>query len=418
MNPIEIEVHSEIGELEHVIVHTPGPEVENMTPENAERALYSDILNLSVAKQEYSQFKQALQLHTNTWEVAKLLEDVLNIEGVKQQLLNSITQFETVHENIDYLLSLDPVSLTQLLIQGVVMKKDNLTRYFSEDRYSLMPLHNCFFTRDASCVIGHKVLINRMASDVRERESLIMEAIFDNHPLFVTQTYNPIRSRTYTSGMSTEGGDVLIARDDITIIGTGVRTTSLGVDYILSKMKEMEGVRHIIVQELPSKPESFIHLDMVFTLLDQEHCMVFEPIILTPNNYRTVHIKLDNGKVTICSEKNILESLRKLGIDLKPIFCGGQKDKWIQEREQWHSGANFFAVAPGKLIGYDRNVYTLEELNKNGFEIFAAQDLIDQKINPRNYQKYVAAINGAELARGGGGARCMSMPIKRKTVSW
>jgi arginine deiminase len=180
VNPIEIEVQSEIGELEHVIVHTPGPEVENMTPENAERALYSDILNLSVAEQEYSLFKQMLQLHTKTWEVARLLEEVLNIEGVKQQLLNSIKQFETVHENMDYLISLDPKKLSCLLIQGVVMKKDNLTRYFSEDRYSLMPLHNCFFTRDASCVIGKNVLINRMASDVRERESLIMEAIFDN----------------------------------------------------------------------------------------------------------------------------------------------------------------------------------------------------------------------------------------------
>ena len=41
-------INSEIGKLEGVIIHTPGPEVENMTPENAERALYSDILNLSI----------------------------------------------------------------------------------------------------------------------------------------------------------------------------------------------------------------------------------------------------------------------------------------------------------------------------------------------------------------------------------
>ena len=47
---MNINVTSEIGELKGVIVHTPGREVENMTPQNAERALYSDILNLSVAK--------------------------------------------------------------------------------------------------------------------------------------------------------------------------------------------------------------------------------------------------------------------------------------------------------------------------------------------------------------------------------
>ena len=49
----QTEVNSEIGELEAVILHTPGPEVENMTPKSVERALYSDILNLSVAQQEY-----------------------------------------------------------------------------------------------------------------------------------------------------------------------------------------------------------------------------------------------------------------------------------------------------------------------------------------------------------------------------
>ena len=51
-----VNVNSEIGELEAVIIHSLGSEVENMTPENAERALYSDILNLSVAQSEYSQF--------------------------------------------------------------------------------------------------------------------------------------------------------------------------------------------------------------------------------------------------------------------------------------------------------------------------------------------------------------------------
>jgi hypothetical protein len=50
---MRIDVGSEIGSLEGVILHTPGPEVENMTPQNAERALYSDILNLSVAQKEY-----------------------------------------------------------------------------------------------------------------------------------------------------------------------------------------------------------------------------------------------------------------------------------------------------------------------------------------------------------------------------
>ncbi|MCK9207989.1 MAG: arginine deiminase family protein, partial [Salinivirgaceae bacterium] len=91
---------------------------------------------------------------------------------------------------------------------------------------------------------------------------------------------------------------------------------------------------------------------------------------------------------------------------------------WTQEREQWHSGANFFALGPGKVIGYERNVYTMEEMHKHGFEIIRARDVLKKTVSLDDYQKYVVTIDGSELARGGGGARCMSMPVRRKPVNW
>ena len=137
------------------------------------------------------------------------------------------------------------------------------------------------------------------------------------------------------------------------------------------------------------------------------------------NKYQTVHITIQDGKVlNIQRENNLLEALKKLGMDLKPIYCGGDGDPWNQEREQWHSGANFFAVGPGKVIGYDRNIHTMEAMNKNGFEILRAKDVISHKIELSDFKKYVITIEGSELPRGGGGARCMTMPIRRKPVNW
>jgi arginine deiminase len=415
---IPVQVSSEIGELEAVILHSPGQEVENMTPKNAERALYSDILNLSVAQKEYCQFKGVIEKHAHVFELRDLLKDILEITEVKKKLIDEIFFSEKIIDDKNYLLSLPATDLTRMLVEGVIMKKNNLTLFFNPDRYSLRPLHNFFFMRDAAMSINNQVLIGKMASLVRDRETRIMEAIFDHHPTFAAQTINPARFDNYDTNITIEGGDVLMAREDILIVGTGARTSSQGIDFILEQIKEKGSLKHIIVQELPDAPESFIHLDMVFTFLDKNKCMVYEPVILEPNKYRTVHIKIDNGKVTINTTANLLVVLKELGIDLEPVFCGGQADPWTQEREQWHSGANFFAMAPGKVIGYARNSYTMDEMDKHGFDILRAKDVLSNKVDLSQYKKYVVTIDGSELARGGGGARCMSMPVRRKPVGW
>lgn len=410
-------VHSEIGALEAVILHTPGREVENMTPQNAERALYSDILNLKVARKEYALFRQILEKYTTVFQVKDLLTDILVDRDTRENLITKIIQNEKVEALQDRLLSMDNDSLARQLIEGVVLQKDNLTTYLSRQRYALRPLHNFFFTRDAATTVYDTVIINRMASMVRERESIIMEAIFNNHPAFTSNTVNPVEHPIFCPDLRIEGGDILVAREDLLLIGIGERTSSQGIDYIIELLKKHKGRQHILVQELPLKPESFIHLDMVFTFLDTHSCMVYEPVILKPNRLQTVHIEIDNGKVaSISQETNLLEALKGLGMDMEPVFCGGRKDQWTQEREQWHSGANFFNLSPGKVLGYARNTFTMEEMNNHGYEIIPAADLVNGKKDLHHYRRAVVTIEGSELPRGGGGARCMTMPVSRKKV--
>lgn len=413
---IKVQLESEIGELEGVILHTPGNEVENMTPENAERALYSDILNLSVAQKEYVLLKSVLSKVTKTFEIKELLTDILKNHDVKSTLINRITKSCKAEIIKNHLNEHSPEQLAKLLIEGVPVQANSLTDYLNKNYYRLDPLHNFFFTRDASSAVNESVLINRMANKIRKRESMIMEAIFDYHPKFITTTVNPENSRYFNDEIRMEGGDILVARKDILLIGTGIRTSSQGIDYIARKIESREYPRHIIVQELPETPESFIHLDMVFTLLDNDKCMVYEPLIMKTTRFATIHMIVENGKITSVKEKaNIPAVLKELGMPVKPILCGGSEIK-NQEREQWHSGANFFAFAPGKIIGYERNNHTIEELNKNGFDVLRAKDIINDKFKIEDYKKAVITIHGSELARGGGGARCMTMPIRRKLL--
>ncbi len=414
---LKVKVNSEIGELEAVILHTPGQEIENMTPENAERALYSDILNLSVVNNEYRQLEEVLKKVSKTYQVKQLLKDILKNDKVKKILVRNICN----NENIDIeiakeLLQENSEKLAKILIEGLAVKVKNLSTYLNKEKFELRPLHNFFFTRDASVSVFNDVLISKMASNVRAREAIIMEAIFDYHPEFETKTFTPIPNKQ-NNNVKIEGGDLLIAADNVLLIGMGERTSSQGIDFVIEEMKKRNKKVHLIIQELPETPESFIHLDMIFTFIDKDACLVYEPVVMNANRYQTIHITVEGNKVRINEEKNLIKALDKVGISLKPVFCGGV-NRYIQDREQWHSGANLFAIGPGKVMGYSRNVYTVEELAKNNFDVIRAIDIISGKEDITKRKKYIITIDGSELPRGGGGCRCMTMPVRRKNVNF
>ncbi|MFA7136369.1 MAG: arginine deiminase family protein, partial [Bacteroidales bacterium] len=418
-NLISVDVKSEIGKLEAVLLHTPGPEVENMTPKNAQRALYSDILNLSIAQKEYEQVSGVLNKFTKTYQVKDLLEKLLENHNQREALIGKICVSENVTDYFEYLMDLSSKALATILIEGLPAKINSLTSFLNDEFYALQPLFNYYFTRDASVTIGNKILICKMASKVRMRESLINEALFRKKRVFDCEIINAHDFQPGNNGIFMEGGDILVAREDILLLGNGSRTSSLGIDMLINRLCKSgsKGKMNIVVQQLPHTPESFIHLDMVFTLLDKNKAMVFEPLILADNQYQTVHMVIENGKVTkIKSVNNIPSILKKLGMEIEPIICGGIADEWNQEREQWHSGANFFAIAPGKVISYARNVHTLNELAKNGFDIITAWDVINGKRDINKSKSCVITIDGSELPRGGGGARCMTMPLRRAAV--
>lgn len=422
MEPLRIDIQSEIGKLNAVLLHRPGAEVENMTPLNVQRALYSDILNLSIAQAEYEQLSGVLGRLCDVYEVKDLLVKVLDKAKPREDLVQRICVSEDVTAYMDELMDMRSEDLARVLIEGLPARIDTLTSYLKNEYYALYPLYNFYFTRDAAVTIGNQALICRMANKVRMRESLIMNAIYRHSGAFECDVVDVNDFQGESSPVIMEGGDILVAREDILIVGNGVRTTSQGIDFMVERFRRNcpPGRYNIIVQQLPSEPESFIHLDMVFTLLDKDKCMVFKPLIMQANQYQTVHITVDDGVVTnIRPVAGLLQVLKKLGMDLKPVVCGGS-DEWDQEREQWHSGANFFAYAPGKVLTYARNIHTLDELDKCGFEIVKASDFIAGRNEDvvMGSGLCAVAIDGSELPRGGGGARCMTMPLSRQKVNW
>jgi arginine deiminase len=201
------------------------------------------------------------------------------------------------------------------------------------------------------------------------------------------------------------------------MIGYSERTTTRGIDTLMDAIAEKGGVENFVVVEIP-KSRATIHLDMIFTMVDRDRCVVFSPLITGMHKCRAFHVRYEQQRVKrIVEYPGVLEALRTQGLDLKPIPCGGDNEL-RQEREQWSSGANFFAMAPGHILGFEHNQATAEELSKSGFEIVPADRMINEELSLEPGRPTLVTMHGSELSRGGGGCRCMTMPLNRNPVNW
>ena len=405
-----VNVNSETGRLRAVLLHRPGVEIERMQPLNAAKALYSDILNKNIVDNEYANFSGVLEKWTKVYYVSELVEELLENAAVKEYLVRESCHLDGCQFLVEELMQHDAHQLAHELIEGFAYRKGIDPDCYADERYILKPLYNLFFTRDASSTVFNRVLINSMSFDVRERETLLYKTIFEHY--FRCETLN---AKSANPAARTEGGDVQIARHDMLCIGNGIRTNRQGIDYLAQVFGRERSKFTILFQELPHHPESFIHLDMVFTFLSQNQCMAYEPLLKKTGVFSgmdTTLIEIDNGKASYRQCSNILEGLRHAGMDLEPVLCGGP-DEWVQMREQWHSGANFFALGEGKILGYRRNSHTIDALNRAGFAVLNAEDVCNGTVDMNAYERFVVTFAASELPRGGGGARCMTMPICR-----
>ncbi len=408
-----IHVSSEISPLKTVLIHTPGAELEQMTPETAEELLYDDILNVEAAQKQHRQLQHVLEKVATPIQVKSLLFDVLRDEQIKAELASDLCKYLDAPEVRQQLIETEPAILSEQLITGTPIKRDSLERFLSPRHFALPPLANLFFTRDAAMVINERVFIGNMANSIRTAEAIIMSHIFRHHSMFKCDDFLVDATKQNMPDVTFEGGDILILREDTVLIGISERTTIPGIDYLIEQFKKKGTLKHVFVVILP-KMRATIHLDMVFTMIDSDKAVVYPPLILAKNGVDIIHVNISKPDSPKFQRfPYLLQALKKVDIKLEPINCGGQNELY-QHREQWQSGANFFTIAPGKIIGYGMNTFTYEELAKTGIPRIEAEDVLKGDVDLNILDKYAVAISGNELTRGGGGCRCMTMPISRE----
>ena len=157
-----VNVSSEYGHLNAVMLHRPGIEIERMTPSNAAEALYSDILSKHIVDKEYASFAGVFEKWCKVYYVEDVLSQLLDNDDVRQYLVAQSCQLDNCGFLAEELMEHDSDRLAKELIEGVHYHDDTDPQEFRDARYTLKPLYNLFFTRDASSSLYNEVLITSM----------------------------------------------------------------------------------------------------------------------------------------------------------------------------------------------------------------------------------------------------------------
>lgn len=398
-------VTSEIGRLKKVLLHRPGTELEHIVPAYMEDLLFDEIPWLDRAREEHDNFAAALTAAgAKVYYIGDLVADIMEDPRIKSQLIDKHLQLSNIADPdtrsvvSEYLNRLPHKETFEQLTGGLPkLKVRDLKNTLSLSDltpvgfpFYLPPMPSMYFMRDHGITFQSGIIISSMFNDARKREPLSLRAIIDCHREFEDVDVHP----TEPMPRGIEGGDVLVLSKDCLLVGLSQRTTEQAIETLAQRLLiEHPILKQVLVMQIPIK-RAYMHLDTVFTMLDYDKFLFFPGIRDLVYMYRLTRGK--DNKVYAEQLGSVKQGLEKaLGHPVQIIYSGGTTS-YEASREQWNDSTNTLAVAPGKVIVYNRNLLTNKSLRKAGIETIE--------------------VEGSELVRGRGGPRCMSMPLEREEL--
>ncbi|MBI2568311.1 MAG: hypothetical protein HYV63_14910 [Candidatus Schekmanbacteria bacterium] len=420
-----ISVVSETDRLRRVVVQPPGPAHERMLPENIHPEgrnflLFDDLIHVPGARREHRELCAVLGTVAEVGVFEAMLAEVLEQPSVRHFVVEETSRLTHLADaDARRLLALDSDRLAASLIVGTLGGE-------VEDAELFPPLVNLIFTRDLAAVAHDLIIVGNAHKPARRRETVLTWAVVEHHPWFapgrISKRCRWLRETGGSFPLTIEGGDVLVARQGLVLVGASERTTWSKIVHLSEDLRQA-GVERMLVVEMP-KQRSSMHLDTVLTFVDKDAVAVYGPILRPGGREecRAVRLELVRDGVTVReSAGNLLQALAAEGVAVRPIFCGGGHPLY-EQREQWTDGANYVAIAPGIVVGYGRNEHTAQALAQSGYrlcdgpgflKLFREEFGSDADRLCASGMRLAVHIDSNELTRGRGGPRCLTMPLER-----
>lgn len=406
----QINVYSEIGVLKKVLIHRPGRELSYLTPKRLDELLFSAILEVETAQKEHDAFTNLLK--SNGVECVELADIVAETyDSVDKQTQNAFVEkwldesepklTNQLRQSVkEYILSFKPTrKMIDLMMAGITAKElVDAGKPVDKNANELVvdPMPNLYFTRDPYASIGNGASIHTMKYKTRQRETIFADFVFTNHKDYKN---TPIYfSRNQGKDLTIEGGDVFIYNEQTLVVGVSERTTLETIETIAKNIKANNSTsfEKIVAINVPPMP-NLMHLDTWLTMLDTDK-FLYSPNMLSVLKVWYIDLTKDSIKA-VEQNKDIKTVLREI-IGKEPIMipvAGDGASQMDVDIETHFDATNYLVIAPGVVVGYDRNKKTEAALKKAGIKVLS--------------------FTGNQLSLGMGSARCMSMPMYREPVS-
>ncbi len=398
------EIRSEVGRLQTVIVHRPDLELHRLTPGNKDELLFDELVWVEKAREEHDAFSSTIaNAGANVLYLSTLLEEVLTdrelaLEFVETHVTEDLCGRRLANRVRRFLLELPTPELVRHLIGGVTLEEVGeaeglVAALHGPEDFILTPLPNAVFMRDSSVWVGDGVILSPMNRPVRQRETDLLRLVYGLHPLFAGTPiwFGDQPGEHYPA--SVEGGDILVMGERGLAIGISERTTPSGAAALAARLFDQHVVDRILAVELP-KARSTMHLDTVVTMVDIDAVVLYPRIRqqvrcleITPGADGELKVEPTADLISGLTWARALGEIRSIEPPLHSVQA---------EREQWNDANNTFALSPGEVVAYERNVATNEVLEEAGITVHR--------------------IPSYELSRGRGGPRCMTCPVRREPL--